>query len=194
MSRHQGTGYMLEKLIKNADEELTDAKMAGILSNLQGENIRSVTMFPSVKWTPAFNFILPQTRNIRIANYLGFIQDKGYEMALSGMPKYRNFVIREIKHGNVRIINDDPLSHGHFPTLAFLSLKAYYKHNPHNDPHYIATESFVSGGSTIGLVEAVSKMARSHISTRESPRRIMVAIIRWMKKKQVLPEDVTFGA
>lgn len=184
LTRYEGTGIFLEHR-EDIGNELSKSQMEAISAALSGNNIFPVKMEPSVKWSPTFNQIIPVSNPIRVSAYWGFIHDEEYSALFRGMPAYKKHVWDRVSRGEFGAVTHDPRSLGIVPTLAHLALRAHYKKNPLLDPHYIAEESFVSGGSAQGMVEAVSKMARSHVKTNESPSRILISVYRWMQKNQI---------
>lgn len=184
--RHENSGYMLEQLVKDSDSMQTE-EMAALLDKVQGVNIKPVKITPTTRWRPAINVPVPTAPPITRAAYFGILYDEYYYAMFKGIDGAIDMVSREIDNGNFSSFDSDVTTmqrKGLFPSLAYLSGRVYLNTHKEEDPAIYLRDSFVSGGTEKGMIEAVSKMARSFVHTSESPRRVCTAIVRWLKKNR----------
>jgi len=179
----QRKGYMLDWDPDDATYDISKDELQSILWNLRGNNIRPILVKPSIRWYPAFNHvILPNIHFHRAYLYaLSFdpIVDMMYSSKEAGCKSWMrsNRALLDPQEFNF-------LRPAGVPSLKYLCSRVLLDHNKNIDPVHIMKESFVSGGSARGMLEAVSKMSRDNIKPNESATRIATAFMRMMAKHQ----------
>lgn len=188
ISRHQRGQWTVEPL--HEDRDLADTEMQAQLLNLRGANILPIQIRPTFKWVPSFNLTVPACSPIKLCAHLAMLEDVGYSWAFSGrMSYYGQKAAAALAWGDVSCVWYDPRKDGVVPSLQWLALKSYYTVKaPDRDPFFISKNSFVSGGSSQGMVEAVTKMCRDKVHTREDPRVVFAAVLRLLRKNK-LPQN-----
>jgi len=134
--------------------------------------------------------------------YLAMLDEPIWEYALRRHPLLRKVMQLDLLNGNVDLAlsrrphhmatlspdlasyHSQPHSLETLPSLAYLSATSLMDSDPNLDPLRVAKDSFISGGTSIGFLEAVTHMARNKIHTIEDPKRLVTAYIRMLKKNK----------
>jgi len=181
VTRTQHAGYMLEALdgATYYDFKILQSMMA----NIRGANMLDVKMEPTSVWKPEFNAQTVQPRHIRDFMLLAMLDEPLIMLMSAGIPQWRNEMRALIRMGSHSELVDH-MPKFCVPPLAFLAGRVILKEKPLLNPFYVAHNSFLSGGTPEGLADVLGKMARDTVTINESPRRLVTAVVRWMKKNK----------
>lgn len=184
ISRNQRTGYMIQRRVM---QELNDdeRRIYAALTSLEGQNMRAITLTPTVQWYPTFNKVLPTSRIILEAAYVSLADDPVLTSMFASSDRVD---LSEFKASVLATYDLNTISYPRpdqkVPSLCYQAMRSFLRANPNHDPLFIIRHSFVSGGSLEGLSEAVCKMSRDNVKCGESSRRILVGLLRMLAQQR----------
>lgn len=183
LERTRSGGYNIsDAATRDALTDISVEELTLWASGIRGENIIPVKVLPTFKWKPSVTVEESLSRLGQEAYYLSIMDDITYETMYENHPVERALTIQNIV--TTYELGPHVFVRPRLPSLKFLCQEAMFKANPESDPVYIATNSFISGGSYRGFLEATGKMAREHTTTTETPEHILTAYLRIMAKQR----------
>lgn len=184
LEKTRSGGYNISDFAtRNALTDLSLEELIGWSSSIRGNNIIPVTIKPTIEWKPSVSLARPMARLAREAYYYSILHDNVY----ANMYSHHHAEFKE-SIANIReryIVGRECLVVPKLKSLKYLCQEKLLQMHPENDPVYIEEESFVSGGSYRGFLEAAGKMAREHVTPTETPKVILTAYMRMMAKQHL---------